>query len=402
MPNLSQGANGPQREGKLFRVGVYITVHAATEQRLDDEVAHVQSLLASLLLDARPATFRQLQGWISALPLGVDLLDQRRSMDTAALSASFPFASPDLAVEASPTAVLYGLNAASSGVVVWDRWALDSYNSVVLARSGAGKSYFCKLDLLRNLYAGVSAAVVDPEDEYSRLAEAVGGTVIRLGAPGVHLNPLDLALDETAKRDALTRRALFLHTLLAVMLGRPLEPRRRAALDRALVAAYAKAGISTDRRTWNRAVGPNQHLPSDWSTYGADGNSDGTANPHNVYDSALASARELCMSGGESADFNDRDQLSRALFRYNNADWYVDQVLTEIDRFDAVPGIPAADGPTGQGGRTAVEWVLQQLGKPYVYGANGPDAFDCSSLVQGAWAAAGVDIPRVTKKRGSC
>ncbi|MDA2807184.1 MULTISPECIES: VirB4 family type IV secretion system protein [Nocardiopsis] len=239
-------------EGKLFRVGVYITVHAATEQQLDDEVGHVQSLLASLLLDARPTTFRQLQGWISALPLGVDLLDQRRSMDTAALSASFPFASPDLAVEASPTAVLYGLNAASSGVVVWDRWALDSYNSVVLARSGAGKSYFCKLDLLRNLYAGVSAAVVDPEDEYSRLAEAVGGTVIRLGAPGVHLNPLDLALDETAKRDALTRRALFLHTLLAVMLGRPLEPRRRAALDRALVAAYAKAGITTDRRTWNR------------------------------------------------------------------------------------------------------------------------------------------------------
>ncbi|WP_344094515.1 conjugal transfer protein TraC [Nocardiopsis composta] len=238
-------------ESKLFRVGLYVTVHAADEQSLAAEVGHVQALASSMLLDARLAVFRQLQGWVSSLPLGVDLLDQRRSMDTAALSAAYPLASPDLAVEASPTAVLYGLNADSSGVVVWDRWALDSYNAVVLARSGAGKSYFCKLDLLRSLYAGISAAVVDPEDEYARLAEAVGGTVIRLGAPGVHLNPLDLALDRSAKRDALSRRALFLHTLLAVMLGAPLEPRRRAALDRALITAYASAGITADRRTWD-------------------------------------------------------------------------------------------------------------------------------------------------------
>ncbi|HLU99336.1 MAG TPA: conjugal transfer protein TraC, partial [Thermobifida alba] len=112
--------------------------------------------------------------------------------------------------------------------------------------------FFCKLDLLRSMYAGVSAAVVDPEDEYARLAEAVGGTVIRLGAPGVLLNPLDLALDTGAKRDALSRRALFLHTLLAVMLGAPLEPRRRAAVDRALINTYAAAGITADRRTWHR------------------------------------------------------------------------------------------------------------------------------------------------------
>ncbi|GAA3745370.1 type IV secretory pathway VirB4 component [Spinactinospora alkalitolerans] len=239
-------------EGKLFRVGLYVTVHATTEEELEEEVGHVQSLASSMLLDARPATYRQLHGWTSCLPLGVDLVEQRRSMDTAALSASYPFASPDLAVEASPTAVLYGLNSDSSGVVVWDRWALDTYNTVVLARSGAGKSYFCKLDLLRSMYAGVSAAVIDPEDEYSRLADAVGATVIRLGAPGVHLNPLDLALDRSARRDALSRRALFLHTLLAVMLGGALSPHQRAAFDRALIATYRQAGITADERTWNR------------------------------------------------------------------------------------------------------------------------------------------------------
>ncbi|WP_317846997.1 VirB4 family type IV secretion system protein [Nocardiopsis deserti] len=239
-------------EGKLFRVGLYLTVHASTEEELAEEVDHVRSLSSSMLLDARPASYRQLQGWISALPVGVDLLEQRRSMDTAALSASFPFASPDLAVQTGDRAVLYGLNTSSSGVVVWDRWSMDTYNSVVLARSGAGKSYFCKLDLLRSLYSGVTAAVIDPEDEYTRLAQAVGGAVIRLGTPGVHLNPLDLALDRTPTRDALSRRALFLHTLMALMLGGALSARQRAALDRALVCTYRKAGITADERTWSR------------------------------------------------------------------------------------------------------------------------------------------------------
>jgi type IV secretory pathway VirB4 component len=239
-------------EGKLFRVGLYLTVHAPTEEALAEEVDHVRSLTASMLLEARPASYRQLQGWVSALPVGVDLLEQRRSMDTSALAASFPFASPDLAAQTSERAVLYGLNASSSGVVVWDRWAADTYNTVVLARSGSGKSYFCKLDLLRSLYSGVSAAVIDPEDEYTRLTQAVGGTVIRLGAPGVHLNPLDLAMDASARRDAVSRRALFLHTLMAVMLGGALTARQRAALDRALVTTYRQAGITAEKATWTK------------------------------------------------------------------------------------------------------------------------------------------------------
>jgi hypothetical protein len=121
----------------------------------------------------------------------------RRAFDTAALAASLPFPSPDLpppdpVTAAAPAGVLYGLNAASPGVVCWDRWAQDNHNSVILGRSGGGKSYLAKLDILRFLYAGVQAAVIDPEDEYARLAEAAGGTLISPVAAGVHLNPLDL------------------------------------------------------------------------------------------------------------------------------------------------------------------------------------------------------------------
>jgi type IV secretory pathway VirB4 component len=240
-------------EARLFRLGLYLTVHADTEDELADRVSEVRALASSLLLDVAPATWRQLQGWITGLPLAFDALDMKRVFDTDALAASFPFTSPDLPTTAGDTGmgVLYGLNLHSPGVVVWDRWAQPNYNSVILARSGEGKSYLAKLDLLRNLYLGVEAFVIDPEDEYVRLAEAVGGTIIRPGTPGVRMNPLDLSAGDGD--DALVRRALFLQTFVSVLTGgAPIVPEEAAALDVAVLAAYRGKGITTDPRTWRR------------------------------------------------------------------------------------------------------------------------------------------------------
>jgi type IV secretory pathway VirB4 component len=236
--------------GKLFRVGLYLTIYARDVQALEAETQQVQALAASLLLDAQPTTFRALQGWITSLPLATDPVKQRRTFDTSALAASFPFASPDLNAPIGQTGVLYGLNVSSSGVVLWDRYAQDNHNSVVLARSGAGKSYFTKLETLRLLYHGVEVAVIDPEDEYRRLTEAVGGTHIALGADGVSFNPFDVP--ESQGDDVLTRRALFAQTLVAAMLGEALSPAARAALDKAVLAAYASKGITGDQSTWTR------------------------------------------------------------------------------------------------------------------------------------------------------
>ncbi|WP_242909654.1 VirB4 family type IV secretion system protein [Actinomadura terrae] len=235
-------------DGRLFRVGLYLTVHAWNTAELDAEVQQVKALAASLLLDAQPTTFRAVQGWVSTLPLGTDAIRQRRTFDTSALAASFPFASPDLNAPTGSNEVLYGVNVASSGVVMWDRFAQDNHNSVVLARSGAGKSYFTKLEALRLLYHGVEVSVIDPEDEYRRLAETAGGTHIALGAQGVTFNPLDLPNDQAG--DVLIRRALFTHTLVAAMLGEPLTPAARPVLDRAVLAAYAAKGINSDPDTW--------------------------------------------------------------------------------------------------------------------------------------------------------
>ncbi|EHR53561.1 type IV secretory pathway VirB4 component [Saccharomonospora amisosensis] len=261
-------------DGRLFRCGLYLTVHAPDEATLAEEVSALRSLCASLLLDAKPATYRALQGWVSTLPLGLDPLGLKRTFDTAAASAAYPFTSPDLPptdpTTASPSGVLYGYNIGSAGLVHWDRFACDNYNSVVLGRSGAGKSYLVKLETLRSLYRnpestddgaaaqGVQAFVVDPEDEYARLACQVGGSYVHLGAGGVRLNPFDLPVHtdargrRTAPRDALKRRSLFLHTVLAVLLGTEVTAAERAVLDTAITATYRRAGITHDARTWTR------------------------------------------------------------------------------------------------------------------------------------------------------
>ncbi|MEO3861358.1 DUF87 domain-containing protein [Acrocarpospora sp. B8E8] len=239
-------------EGKLFRLGLYLTVHAPDVERLAVESGRVRALAASLLLDAKPATFRTLQGWLTCLPIGLDLLQLRRTLDTQALAAAFPFTSPDLTAPVGDHPVLYGVNSDSSSLVIWDRFAQDNHNSVILGRSGGGKSFLAKLEILRSLFTGVQVAVIDPEDEYARLAEAVGGTRIPLGGPGIRVNPFDLPPGAQHTSDALTRQALFLHTLIAVMLGQPPTPAERAALDRGILAAYHHAGIGSDPRTWAR------------------------------------------------------------------------------------------------------------------------------------------------------
>ncbi|MBQ0896034.1 DUF87 domain-containing protein [Micromonospora sp. U56] len=241
---------------KLFRVGLYLTVHARSEDELLDACAQVKAAAASTLIEVQPATWRHLAGWTTTLPLASDSLQVRRTMDTQALAAAFPLASADLPapLPGDPPAeggVLYGVNPDSGGIVWWDRWVQENHNSVVLARSGAGKSYFVKLEILRNLYQRVQVAVIDPEDEYLRLADAVGGAVVRLGVAGVKVNPFDLPTGDT-RPDVLTRRGLFLHTLIAVLLGQQPPPAERAALDRAILAVYRQAGITADPATHHR------------------------------------------------------------------------------------------------------------------------------------------------------
>jgi type IV secretory pathway VirB4 component len=230
-------------ESRLLRSGLYLSVQAESEEQLDARCERVRALCSSLLLQTVPTTFRMAEGWVSTLPLGSDLLALRRSFDTDALAASFPFSAVDPPVSGG---VMYGLTDSGAPVVV-DRFEQDNYNSVLIARSGAGKSYLAKLEALRLLYRGVQVFVIDPEEEYRRLCEAVGGRYVALAGPdGGGFNPLEIAGESDV--DPIAQRIVFVARLLELLVGK-LDGSQLAAIERATRACYAGAGITADVAT---------------------------------------------------------------------------------------------------------------------------------------------------------
>jgi type IV secretory pathway VirB4 component len=234
-------------QSKLFRAGLYLSVRAASEPELAERVGRLRALCASLLLHVVSASFRPFEGWLTTLPLGLDQLRLRRAFDTEALAASYPFAAADPPLD--PDGTLYGLTPSGAPILL-DRFQRDNYNAVLLARSGAGKSYLAKLETLRLLYRGVQIFVVDPEDEYRRLTDAVGGIHLPLAGPdAAALNPLELPAGGNAH--TLDEHTLFLTELVELLTG-TLTGEELPVVERAIRGCYAAAGISPDPATHGR------------------------------------------------------------------------------------------------------------------------------------------------------
>jgi conjugal transfer ATP-binding protein TraC len=250
-------------EERFFRFGFYFTIYGNSMDELEFVAHKIESILGQQLIYSKPASSQQEQGLNSTVPQFTDQLQIRRNMNTGAISTSFPFTSADLSQD---NGILYGINMHNSGLVIFDRFTLENGNSVVFAKSGAGKSFAVKLEALRSMMMGTEIFIVDPENEYQRMAEAVGGAYVRLSLnSATRLNPFDLprVVDTDEAEDALRSNLITLHGLLRLMMGgasaqamgnsvvntNALTPSEEADLDAALIETYAKAGITNDPLT---------------------------------------------------------------------------------------------------------------------------------------------------------
>ena len=237
---------------RVFSTSLYLRLHAPTLAQLDDASARMAGALGGMMAESRAAIFEMLPGLLSCLPAGQDFLGRRRNLDTSSLATMIPFTSSHLAVDRG---LLYGENVHNHSLVIFDPFGPDQENAnkVVFAKSGAGKSYACKVEALRALLLGIEFIVVDPEDEYGRICDAVGGQMVRLsGTSPHHINPFDLPVSDGGGRDALAERVLALQGLLGLMLSdasATLSQQERGVLDAALYETYGRAGITTDPGT---------------------------------------------------------------------------------------------------------------------------------------------------------
>ncbi len=252
-------------EERFFRFGLYFTIYAGSIDELEFVAHKVESVLGQQLVYSKPASSQQEQGLNSTVPQFTDQLQIRRNFSTGALSTSFPFTSADLTQD---NGILYGINMHNSGLVIFDRFSLENGNSVVFAKSGAGKSFTVKLEALRSMMFGTEVFIIDPENEYQRMSDAVGGAYVRLSLNSpTRINPFDLpqVVDTEEADSALRSNLITLHGLLRLMMGGAqtqiiggaaasmpaLSPVEEADLDAALIETYAKAGITNDPLTHN-------------------------------------------------------------------------------------------------------------------------------------------------------
>lgn len=236
-------AKGAER---FFQFGLYITIPADSLEELNNISKEIESLLASLLIIVRRATLEMEEGFKSTLPMFSDKLAVWRNMDTTSLAMTFPFTTSSLTKNEG---ILYGINEHDGSLIIFDRFTLENANAVILGKSGGGKSFLVKLESLRLLMMGVDVIIIDPENEYQKLCQAMGGEFVEFSVSSPYkINPFDLTTTDP-EPDELSNKILDLHSLMKVIMGE-LTPAQDALLDRALVSTYQQKGITQDPETF--------------------------------------------------------------------------------------------------------------------------------------------------------
>ncbi len=234
-----------QAQEKLFDVGLYITIYAESSGELDKIESEIKSILESKMVYVKPSLFQQEQAFKTTIPLGTDSLQVYSKLNSSPLSSLFPFVSFDLT---SDKGILYGINRHNSSLILFDRFSLENYNSITFAKSGSGKSFMTKLEILRTLMFDADVIVIDPEKEYEYLAEAAGGRFFNISLNSEHhINPFELPAPGEGESFASVLRSNIINLvgLFRIMMG-GLSPEEDAIIDRAITETYALKDITAD------------------------------------------------------------------------------------------------------------------------------------------------------------
>ena len=231
---------------KFFQFALYLTIYASSKQELDKLSDEVENIFGSRLVYSKRVFYQAEQGFNSTLPLANDELYIAFNMNSSPIASSFPFISSELT---SDSGILYGINRHNNSLILFNRFSLQNANSVVFATSGAGKSYAIKLEVLRSLMMGTEVIIIDPENEYKHLSEAVGGTYINISLASENkINPFDLPRSvsgESKAEDIIRSGVITVKGLVRLMLG-DLTHEEDSIIDRALLETYGKKDITAD------------------------------------------------------------------------------------------------------------------------------------------------------------
>ncbi len=232
-------------EEKYFHFSLYITIYAENDDQLNKIWKDIETILAWRNVLQKQSYLRSEQGFISTGPFCKDELWVYRNISTGWLSTTFPFSSSTLSHD---DGILYGINTHNNSLVLYDRFKSENANMTVFAKSGSGKSFAVKLEILRSLMMGIDVIVIDPENEYQALINQVGWSYLDVSLnSNQRINPFDLPLplkDQKEKAwDLLRSWVINLIGLMNLMLWK-MTPLEESLMEKALITTYSLKWIT--------------------------------------------------------------------------------------------------------------------------------------------------------------
>ncbi|GIW67196.1 MAG: conjugal transfer protein [Candidatus Parcubacteria bacterium] len=232
-----------QAEERMLKVGLYLTIFASDKKELDQKSIKISKILESILVTVKPIMFLQKEAFISTLPLGLDEIKTNYHLNSSTASSFFPFISSELVDESG---IFFGINLQNAGFVILDRWKYENPHLIILARSGSGKSYTAKLEVMRNLMIGTDVLILDPENEYQSITDLYGGSFIPLSLKADNtFNPFDLppVLPNEEPIDIYKEHIADLIIFCQLIMNEKLSSEDLAILDQAINQTYASFNI---------------------------------------------------------------------------------------------------------------------------------------------------------------
>ena len=236
----------------LYFLSMYISVFSSSEKELDFLLNKMEGILQSNGISSKRANFRQEEVFVSCLPINLNYKNiknsSRRNILTEGLISTYPFISNSIFDE---TGILYGINRFNNSMIMIDRFNKEKYknaNMCILGTSGAGKSFFTKLMVLRHRICGMDQYIIDPEREYREVCDNLDGLLIKIGPQSnTYINVMDIRKDgiEEDGHGYLQTKIAKLKGFFKLALGE-INEEDWANFEEKLVNTYNDKGITFD------------------------------------------------------------------------------------------------------------------------------------------------------------